>query len=703
MTLRPYQEAAVKKLVWAMDLPGNDVVCIAQGGGKSLVIAELAHRLGKPVLILCPNKEILEQNIEKMEQYVGRDEIGVYSASLNEKTVKNITFGTIQSMYKSPEKFKGFDVAIYDECFVAGTKVGRKNIENIKVGDYVDSYNHFYGGFEKKRVTRVMKNELKSELYLTSCTDSSIISTGNHPVYVKDKGYTPVIDLKVGDVIYAKQTQPNTTTTVHRMREDGGVEELSPVLEIQANWKHISQDMLLHSPWGFNFKDEEIPANTLFRIIQREDVFEIEIYRSQADDSRGEWQTIIKGGEETIRLAWKYLGDRSCGKKGNSTISLQDRHSSSDQENSHRNRWWGSWITQSKRRRSKKRTVLTEQRVESVEIYKPRDSQKNGKNSDTTTYVYNLEVEGNHNYFANGLLVHNCDLHNPKNLTGMSNKLFKQAGIKKVFGFTGTPFRQAVRYERWGQRSWMVTSVTTTKMITRIAPRFWDRMLTVVNTCDLVDQKYLSPIEYHEVSLFEHENIPTNKSKSEFDLDRFSDMVSRKEQYIADTIEQINHKAKLVFCATIKQANGLQELIEGSVVVTSETTRKERERIIRELKLGQIRVVLNVGIFTVGFDYPELDCIILLRPTRSLRLHCQILGRVSRIAQGKEKGHVYDLVSNVKNLGRLVDIKIEKVNGKWDVTGGRYPTGYHDKPLYSFKLRKPKEKDEPRTGFAGRN
>lgn len=116
MKLRPYQEQVVSKILWAKDLPGNDVVCVCQGGGKSLIIAETAHRLQKPVLVICPNKEILEQNVEKMEQYVDRSEIGIYSASMNEKTIRTITFGTIQSMYKNPEKFAGFDIVIIDEC-----------------------------------------------------------------------------------------------------------------------------------------------------------------------------------------------------------------------------------------------------------------------------------------------------------------------------------------------------------------------------------------------------------------------------------------------------------------------------------------------------------------------------------------------------------------------------------------------------------
>lgn len=217
-------------------------------------------------------------------------------------------------------------------------------------------------------------------------------------------------------------------------------------------------------------------------------------------------------------------------------------------------------------------------------------------------------------------------------------------------------------------------------------------MLVVINTQDLLEQGYLSPIEYHDVSLYSHDQIPTNKSKSDFDMEKFDEMLEDRLQGIADYITGLEHKAKLVFCATIDQANELQGMIADSVVVTSETSKKERERVVRELKEGKIKVVLNVGIFTVGFDYPELDCIVLLRPTRSLRLHCQILGRVSRIAEGKDKGHVYDLVGNVKSLGQLHDIRVGKgYDGKWNVMGGMFPDGFHDMALYTHKLKKPKQ------------
>lgn len=89
-------------------------------------------------------------------------------------------------------------------CFVAGTKVqtdeGEKNIEDIKVGDKVLSKNEETGKVAYKEVTATFNHET-DEIYQIHVGDQVIESTYNHPFYVKDKGWTFVKDLKVGDLL----------------------------------------------------------------------------------------------------------------------------------------------------------------------------------------------------------------------------------------------------------------------------------------------------------------------------------------------------------------------------------------------------------------------------------------------------------------------------------------------------------------------
>ena len=120
--LRAYQKKVVQKMLWAMTLKGNDIICVAQGGGKTHVIAEFTKQLNRPILILVPSKELLEQDLEKLQAVVPRNEIGIYSASMDSKTVKKYTLATIQSAYKHPDKFAHYNVVIVDECDLVPVK-----------------------------------------------------------------------------------------------------------------------------------------------------------------------------------------------------------------------------------------------------------------------------------------------------------------------------------------------------------------------------------------------------------------------------------------------------------------------------------------------------------------------------------------------------------------------------------------------------
>ncbi|MBU2395735.1 MAG: hypothetical protein KKH70_20565, partial [Gammaproteobacteria bacterium] len=84
------------------------------------------------------------------------------------------------------------------------------------------------------------------------------------------------------------------------------------------------------------------------------------------------------------------------------------------------------------------------------------------------------------------------------------------------------------------------------------------------------------------------------------------------------------------------------------------------------MPMGTI-ITRNSGTVTImgncGFDFPELDCIIFGRPTKSLRIFYQATGRGIRIAEGKTSCKVYDLCDNVKRFGKIETFVFEDVNG----------------------------------------
>ena len=105
-------------------------------------------------------------------------------------------------------------------------------------------------------------------------------------------------------------------------------------------------------------------------------------------------------------------------------------------------------------------------------------------------------------------------------------------------------------------------------------------------------------------------------------------------------------------CQTVVFASGVDHsrvIVEEFKVVgiaaehlDAETPEEEREAVLARWRAGTTRVVSNCGILTEGFDYPELGCAILARPTKSKTLYLQMVGRVLRSAKDKTRALLLD-------------------------------------------------------------
>jgi len=110
--------------------------------------------------------------------------------------------------------------------------------------------------------------------------------------------------------------------------------------------------------------------------------------------------------------------------------------------------------------------------------------------------------------------------------------------------------------------------------------------------------------------------------------------------------EHGREKSSIFFCVDKAHARDTAEKLEsvnaGIAVVTDETHRDERRKSIEEFKNGKIECLVNVGVFTEGFDAPETQAIYLLRPTKSRALYMQCLGRGTRKTKNKSFVELFD-------------------------------------------------------------
>lgn len=121
--LRPYQEEAIKALwrFWKETPEGKPLILAPTGSGKSIIIAEICKRVleQRPtykIIVLSHRKEIIAQNAEALSKLINKP-IGIYSAGLNQKTIRSVTCANIQSIYK---KKVDAQLIICDECHLVG-------------------------------------------------------------------------------------------------------------------------------------------------------------------------------------------------------------------------------------------------------------------------------------------------------------------------------------------------------------------------------------------------------------------------------------------------------------------------------------------------------------------------------------------------------------------------------------------------------
>lgn len=130
----------------------------------------------------------------------------------------------------------------------------------------------------------------------------------------------------------------------------------------------------------------------------------------------------------------------------------------------------------------------------------------------------------------------------------------------------------------------------------------------------------------------------------------------------------IKRNGILVFTRFVEEAMELALSVDGCAVVSGDTPKNEREEIIRRFKNGEINVVANAGALICGFDYPELDTVVMARPTMSLALWYQAVGRCIRTHPSKKEAWLIDLSGNIERFGEVKDLKLEKnIYGDWNV------------------------------------
>jgi len=122
---------------------------------------------------------------------------------------------------------------------------------------------------------------------------------------------------------------------------------------------------------------------------------------------------------------------------------------------------------------------------------------------------------------------------------------------------------------------------------------------------------------------------------------------------IADVIAQSTERqGVMIFAASVAHAEEILTYLPpgAAALVTGDTDGDERRRLIEAFKARRLKFLVNVSVLTTGFDAPHVDLIAILRPTESVGLYQQIVGRGLRLSPGKADCLVLDYAGNPWDL-----------------------------------------------------
>ncbi|MEM9482099.1 MAG: DEAD/DEAH box helicase family protein [Cyanobacteria bacterium P01_F01_bin.116] len=116
----------------------------------------------------------------------------------------------------------------------------------------------------------------------------------------------------------------------------------------------------------------------------------------------------------------------------------------------------------------------------------------------------------------------------------------------------------------------------------------------------------------------------------------------------------------LGFCVDVEHAtDAAYQFAEAGIpvgLVTGKTPIDRRKEIYAALAAGEIWLLFSVNVVSIGFDEPSVQVGLMLRPTKSSAMHFQQLGRLMRLAEGKDYGYILDFAGNLDRHGTVEDI-----------------------------------------------
>jgi len=243
----------------------------------------------------------------------------------------------------------------------------------------------------------------------------------------------------------------------------------------------------------------------------------------------------------------------------------------------------------------------------------------------------------------------------PTKGNGMYQQFFKDCKAQRL-GLTATHFRSGHGFLHIGEGA----------MFNKLSVD----LCTMQAFNKLVEDKYLTEL-FSKPAQLQFDTDGVKESAGDYNVKDLSFHFD-KEEITREACKELvkmgtNYSSWLVFAIDIDHADSICSiLVRNGIKAVSLHSRADvdRHELTDAFKRKEIRAIVSVGMVTTGFDAPNIDLIVLLRPTKSPVLHIQMIGRGLRPSPGKTHCLVLDFAGNISRLGPINNVTVPSKHKK---------------------------------------
>ncbi len=227
--------------------------------------------------------------------------------------------------------------------------------------------------------------------------------------------------------------------------------------------------------------------------------------------------------------------------------------------------------------------------------------------------------------------------------------LRQQNDALKVLGLTATPYRLAMGWiYRYHYRGFVRSE----------DDKPFQYCIFELPLSYMINRGYLTRPELVNAAVAQYDFSALAQDRfGEYAEKDVNQLLSKHQRVTRAIVEQVmelaaERKGVMIFAATVDHAREITGYLpeHETALVTGVTDLNDRDLLIQRFKQRQLKYLVNVSVLTTGFDAPHVDFIAILRPTQSVSLYQQIVGRGLRLDEGKQDCLVIDYAGNHVNL-----------------------------------------------------